>query len=157
MPFDKSLMLSLVNYAENINSSVDVPVAALIYNYTTGEKFYFHNQAYAMYDPTAHAEILGIRNICQKYKTNFLTNFDIYVTLEPCDMCAKAISIARFRRLYFGAYSPKCGGVDNGSKIFSSTTCLCIPEIISGIERSRCENILKKYFIKLRKREDNIL
>lgn len=157
MPFDKNLMLSLINYAENIDSVVDIPVAALIYNYTTEEKFYFHNQAYVEHDPTAHAEILGIRKICQKYKTNFLTDFDIYITLEPCDMCAKAISIARFRRLYFGAYSSKCGGVDHGSRIFSSSTCLYVPEIIGGVEKSRCEKILREYFVKLRKEEEDIL
>lgn len=154
MPFDKNLMISLITYAENLNSSTDIPVASLIYNYKNNERFYFHNQSYELCDPTAHAEILGIRALCKRFKTNFLTNCDIYITLEPCDMCAKAISIARFRRLYFGAYSEKWGGVDHGSWIFSSKTCLYKPEIIGGIESSRCEKILQNYFLQLREKKE---
>lgn len=153
MRFDKSLMLSLIEYAENIESTYDIPIASLLYNYKTKEKFFFHNQSYKQHDPTAHAEIVGIRELCHKYKTNFLTDFDIYVTLEPCDMCAKAISIARIRRLYFGAYSNKWGGVEHGSLVFSQKTCMFKPEVIGGIEVSRCEKILQEYFKHLREIE----
>ena len=97
-------------------------------------------------DPTAHAELLAIRAACEALKTPRLTDCDMYVTLEPCPMCAQAISFARIRRLYFGAYDPKGGGVENGPRIFSQPTCHHQPEVYGGINESECGELLREFF-----------
>ncbi|OJH31634.1 tRNA-specific adenosine deaminase [Wolbachia endosymbiont of Cylisticus convexus] len=96
-------------------------------------------------DPTAHAEMLTIR---KAFSTSVLYDADMYVTLEPCPMCAQAISFARIKRLYFGAYNPKGGGVENGAKIFQF--CTHIPEVYGGILETECSLLLKDFFEKLR-------
>lgn len=95
-------------------------------------------------DPTAHAEILAIRRACFSLKTEFLDDCDIYVTLEPCAMCAQAISLARIRRLYFGAYDQKCGAVTHGCRIFEHS--LHKPEIVGGVFEIQCKRILINFF-----------
>ena len=95
-------------------------------------------------DPTAHAEILAIRRACEILKTTILNECDMYVTLEPCAMCAQAISLARIRRLYFGAYDEKYGGVIHGTQIFHHS--LHKPEVIGGISETQCTEILKTFF-----------
>lgn len=97
-------------------------------------------------DPTAHAEVLAIRSACEILKSPRLTDCDLYVTLEPCAMCAQAISLARIRRLYFGAYDEKGGGVENGARIFSHTTCNHKPEVYGGISESECGELLREFF-----------
>ncbi len=87
-------------------------------------------------DPTAHAEMLAIKQACELLSTSTLYDSDIYVTLEPCPMCAQAISFARIKRLYFGAYNPKGGGIENGAKIFQF--CSHIPEVYGGILETEC-------------------
>lgn len=97
-------------------------------------------------DPTAHAEMLAIREACRVLGSDRLAQADLYVTLEPCAMCAGAISFARIRRLYFGAADQKGGAVINGPRFFSSTTCHHAPEIYPGIgEREACD-LLKAFF-----------
>ena len=97
-------------------------------------------------DPTAHAEILVIRQACKAVGTERLNGFDLYVTLEPCAMCAAAISFARVRRLYFGASDPKMGAVENGARFFSLATCHHAPEIYGGIGESDSSELLKAFF-----------
>jgi tRNA(Arg) A34 adenosine deaminase TadA len=97
-------------------------------------------------DPTAHAEILAIRTAAQKLSSERLTDLDLYVTLEPCAMCAAAISFARIRRLYFGAADEKGGAVVNGVRFFSSPTCHHVPETYSGIAESSAAALLKNFF-----------
>ncbi|WP_447933165.1 nucleoside deaminase [Wolbachia endosymbiont of Dactylopius coccus] len=99
-------------------------------------------------DPTAHAEMLAIKQACELLSTSTLYDSDIYVTLEPCPMCAQAISFARIKRLYFGAYNPKGGGIENGAKIFQF--CSHIPEVYGGILETECSFLLKDFFGKLR-------
>ncbi|QMV46507.1 nucleoside deaminase [Wolbachia pipientis] len=99
-------------------------------------------------DPTAHAEMLAIKRACELLSTSTLYDSDIYVTLEPCPMCAQAISFARIKRLYFGAYNPKGGGIENGAKIFQF--CSHIPEVYGGILETECSFLLKDFFEKLR-------
>ncbi|WP_264688504.1 nucleoside deaminase [Wolbachia endosymbiont (group A) of Sympetrum striolatum] len=99
-------------------------------------------------DPTAHAEMLSIKQACELLSTSTLYDSDIYVTLEPCPMCAQAISFARIKRLYFGAYNPKGGGIENGAKIFQF--CSHIPEVYGGILETECSFLLKDFFEKLR-------
>lgn len=97
-------------------------------------------------DVTAHAEILAIRGASKKLDTERLTGADLYVTLEPCAMCAAAISFARIRRLYYGAEDEKGGGVDHGGRFYSQPTCHHAPEVYSGIDGSEATSILKDFF-----------
>jgi len=98
------------------------------------------------HDPTAHAEINVIRARCKELGTQRIPDHDLYVTLEPCPMCASAISNARIRRVYYGAYDPKSGGIDHGPKIYSHDQCHHKPEIISGIKEKECADLLKDFF-----------
>ena len=97
-------------------------------------------------DPTAHAELLAIRAACQLLGSERLTGCDLYVTLEPCAMCAAAISFARIRRLYYGAEDEKSGAVDNGPRFFQSSTCHHAPEVYGGIMERPAADLLKEFF-----------
>lgn len=105
-----------------------------------------HNLTENNNDPTAHAELLAIRAACELLQTPRLVDCDLYVTLEPCPMCAQAISFARIRRLYFGAYDAKGGGVENGARVFAQSSCHHKPEIYGGIQESECAELLKRFF-----------
>jgi len=97
-------------------------------------------------DPTAHAEINVIRARCRELRTQRIPDHDLYVTLEPCPMCAAAISNARIRRVYFGAYDPKSGGVDHGARVFSHPQCHHKPEVTGGLMEKECSELLKGFF-----------
>jgi len=101
-------------------------------------------------DPTAHAEIRAIRLACQKLNTQRLNQCDLFVTLEPCTMCAAAISFARIRRLYYATADVKGGGVENGVRFFNQITCHHKPEIYSGINEQQSARLLKDFFEKRR-------
>jgi tRNA(Arg) A34 adenosine deaminase TadA len=105
-----------------------------------------HNLVIAGKDPTAHAEILAIREACLALGSERLLGHDLYVTLEPCAMCAAAISFARIRRLYFGAHDAKGGAVENGVRFFASSTCHHKPEVYGGIDETRAADLLRKFF-----------
>ena len=105
------------------------------------------NRVIELADPTAHAEMLALRAAAAALGAARLDGCDLYVTLEPCPMCAAAISLARIRRLTFGAYDPKGGGVDHGPRIFEQPTCHHRPEVIGGIEESRAAELLRKFFV----------
>ena len=109
-----------------------------------------HNLVIAAKDPTAHAEILAIRQACAAANSERLPGYDLYVTLEPCAMCAAAISFARIRRLYFGAAGEKEGAVENGVRFFASSACHHAPEVYGGIAEARASELLKRFFQKLR-------
>lgn len=104
------------------------------------------NRTLALKDPTAHAEILAIRAACERLGTERLVGCDIYVTLEPCAMCAAAISFARLRRLYWGAGDPKGGAVEHGPRLFTQPTCHHIPECYGGIRENEAAELLKAFF-----------
>jgi tRNA(adenine34) deaminase len=104
------------------------------------------NRTLADRDPTAHAELLAIRAAAKKLGSERLTGCDLYVTLEPCAMCAAAISFARIRRLYYGAADPKGGAVDNGVRLFAAPTCHHRPEVYGGIGESDAGALLKDFF-----------
>ncbi len=108
------------------------------------------NRMKALGDPTAHAEMLAIRTALAKRGTGRLDGCDLYVTLEPCAMCAGAIAHARLRRLYFAAEDSKAGAVENGIRLFAQPTCHHAPEVISGLGASRAETLLRDFFRKLR-------
>jgi len=97
-------------------------------------------------DPTAHAEMLALRDAAAKFGSERLIGCDLYVTLEPCTMCAAAISFARIRRLYFGASDPKGGAVESGVRFFNSPTCHHRPEVYGAIREAEAANILKEFF-----------
>jgi len=104
------------------------------------------NRTLEIRDPSAHAEMLAIRAACEAVSSERLPGFDIYVTLEPCPMCAQAISFARLRRLYFGASDPKGGGVEHGARIFAQESCHHKPEIYSAISATESAKILQDFF-----------
>lgn len=125
----------------------EVPVGAVVVEAATGGVIASaHNLCEALTDPTAHAEMLVIREAARKLRTTRLTECDLYVTLEPCAMCAQAIAFARIRRVYFGAYDPKGGGVEHGARVFHQATCHHHPEVIGGIEEANCAAILRDFF-----------
>jgi tRNA(adenine34) deaminase len=104
------------------------------------------NQTMADRDPTAHAELIAIRAAAAALGSERLTDCDLYVTLEPCAMCAAAMSFARIRRLYFGAPDPKGGAVEHGVRFFAAPTCHHKPEVYGGINESECATLLKDFF-----------
>ncbi len=104
------------------------------------------NRTEADNDPTAHAEILALRAAAASRKSPRLPGCDLVVTLEPCPMCAHAISLFRIRRLIFGAYDPKGGGVDHGPRIFESSSCHHRPEIVGGVRETEAATVLRDFF-----------
>jgi tRNA(adenine34) deaminase len=104
------------------------------------------NRTLADKDPTAHAELLAIRAAAAKLGSERLIDCDLYVTLEPCAMCAAAMSFARIRRLYFGAADPKGGAVEHGVRFFTQATCHHRPEVYGGINESEAAVLLKEFF-----------
>lgn len=123
----------------------EVPIGAAI---TVGGRIVAHagNRTLAGDDPTAHAEILAIRMAAAALGSQRLVDADLYVTLEPCAMCAGAISFARIRCLYFGAADPKGGAVEHGPRFFSQPTCHHAPEIYGGLRESECAALLRDFF-----------
>jgi tRNA(adenine34) deaminase len=125
----------------------EVPVGAVLVDGETGEVLARgHNLVETDKDPTAHAELLAIREAAQRLGAKRLTRADLYVSLEPCPMCAQAIALARLRRLIFGAYDPKGGGVEHGPRIFAQPTCHHRPEVIGGVQERRAGSLLKTFF-----------
>jgi tRNA(adenine34) deaminase len=104
------------------------------------------NSPRAAHDPTAHAEMLAIRAACAALGDERLSGCDLYVTLEPCTMCAAAISFARVRRLYFGALDPKGGAVESGVRFFAQATCHHAPEIYGGLREAEAAALLRAFF-----------
>lgn len=123
----------------------DVPIGAVIIH-NDQPIAVAGNKVEQLNDPTAHAEMLVIQQAARALGAPRLPECDLYVTLEPCSMCATAISFARIRRLYFGAFDPKGGGVDHGPRIFDQKTCHHSPEIIGGLEEQATGQLLKDFF-----------
>lgn len=127
----------------------EVPVGAVIAG-PEGIIAQAGNRTRELHDPTAHAEILAIRAACDALGQDRLTGYDLYVTLEPCPMCAAAISNARIARLYYGAADPKSGGVAQGPRIFAHPQCHHVPEVYDGIAAQSSEDLLKHFFAERR-------
>ncbi|MBF0325961.1 MAG: nucleoside deaminase [Alphaproteobacteria bacterium] len=104
------------------------------------------NRVEELADPTAHAEILAIRQAAEAIGNVRLDGCDLYVSLEPCPMCAAAISLARLRRLVFGAYDPKSGGTEHGARVFDHATCHHRPELVGGVREAEAAALLKSFF-----------
>jgi tRNA(adenine34) deaminase len=109
-----------------------------------------HNQPRLLRDPTAHAEILAIRAACTVLGDERLVGCDLYVTLEPCPMCAGAISFARIRRLYYAASDPKGGGVEHGPRVFNQVTCHHAPDVYGGFREQEAAALLRDFFAQRR-------
>jgi len=130
--------------------SGEVPIGAVLVDADGNIVASAHNLTETTCDPTAHAEILAIRMRCDAVGAPRLPDHDLYVTLEPCAMCAAAIAAARIRRVYFGAYDPKGGGVDHGPRIFTQPTINHKPDVYGGIDEAACAAPLQEFF-KLRR------
>jgi tRNA(Arg) A34 adenosine deaminase TadA len=129
----------------------EVPVGCAIIDRGTGQILAkTHNLCESKNNPTLHAEIVAISLACKKINNKNLSNCDIYITLEPCAMCASAISHAKIKRVYYSAPDEKQGAVENGIRFFNSKSCLHRPEIYSGIMKNESETLLRDFFAKLR-------
>ena len=128
----------------------EVPVGAVLVDAAGEFVDASGNRVERDHDPTAHAEMLVLRAGAAKLGTKHLDGCDLYVTLEPCPMCAAAIGFARLRRLYFAAYDPKGGGVEHGPRIFDQPTCHHRPEIYGGIAEHAAADLLRRFFRKRR-------
>ena len=138
-------MAVAIDAARRAGALGEVPVGAVIIRdgqvLATG-----HNRPRAAHDPTAHAEMIAIRDAAGAIGDERLTGCDLYVTLEPCTMCAGAISFARIRRLYYGAADPKGGAVDSGVRFFAQPTCHHVPEVYSAVGETEAATLLKEFF-----------
>ncbi len=150
--FDNHCMHKALEFAMIAQQKGDIPIGAVIYDpkqkkiISSG-----YNSNNISYDPTAHAEIVAIRNACNVMNSKRLEGCHLYVTLEPCAMCAAAISYARIERLYFGGYDSKFGAVDSNIKIYQSNLSLYVPQVYSGILEKESISLLQKYFTNQRK------
>ncbi len=136
-----------LNLAQKAAKTDEVPVGSVIVNPENGEILaQAYNQSAHSGDATAHAEILAIQQACAKLKTTRLWGLDLYVTLEPCTMCAAAISFARIAHLYFGATDEKGGAVISGVRFYEAPTCHHRPQYTGGICAEECSQILKDFF-----------
>lgn len=129
----------------------EVPVGAVIVDNKTNQIIVkSYNQNITLNDATAHAEMLAIKAACQIKNNSRLDDCDLYVTLEPCPMCAFALSLSRIKRIYYAVSDPKFGGIDNGPRIFSYKTCHHKPEIYGDINAEESIKLLKDFFTKKR-------
>lgn len=133
--------------AEAAAARGEAPVGAVLVDPATGMVLArAGNRTLADNDPTAHAEMLAIRAAAAALKSQRLTGLDLYVTLEPCAMCAAAVSFARIRRLYYGAADAKGGGVAHGGRFFSQPTCHHAPDVYGGIGEQAAQRLLRDFF-----------
>ena len=128
----------------------EVPIGAVIVENSGNIVARAGNETRARLDPSAHAEVLAIREACTVLKTERLVNCDMYVTLEPCAMCAALIANARIRRIYFAASDPKSGGIQQGARIFDRKQTHHVPEVYSGIGEEKAAKLLRNFFSKKR-------
>jgi tRNA(adenine34) deaminase len=131
--------------AENAGKAGEVPIGCVIVR-DGAVIARAGNRTLTDRDPTAHAEVLALREAARALGSERLTGCDLYVTLEPCTMCAAAISFARIRRLYFGALDPKGGAVDSGVRFFAAPTCHHAPEVYPAVGETRAATLLRDFF-----------
>jgi|TARA_B110000305_G_scaffold162063_1_gene179336 tRNA(Arg) A34 adenosine deaminase TadA len=142
----KSFMSKALVQARAAANRGEVPVGAVIVDGAGKVIALAGNRTRELSDPTAHAEVLAIRAACSALGAERLTGCDLYVTLEPCPMCAAAISNARIGRLYYGASDPKSGGVEQGPRVFSHAQCHHAPEVYDGIDAVASQKLLRDFF-----------
>ncbi|EHL95818.1 cytidine and deoxycytidylate deaminase zinc-binding region [Acetobacteraceae bacterium AT-5844] len=125
----------------------EVPVGAVVTDASGTVLARAGNRVEEMHDPTAHAEILALRAAAALRGSPRLPDCTLTVTLEPCPMCAQAASFFRLRRVVFGAYDPKGGGVEHGARIFQASSCHHTPELIGGVREGECTSLLRDFFV----------
>lgn len=145
----RSYMQTALQEARAAGQRGEVPVGAVVVG-PDGVLAQAGNRTRELNDPTAHAEMLAIRAACAALRQERLTGCDLYVTLEPCPMCAAAISNARIARLYYGAADPKSGGVAQGPRIFAHPQCHHAPQVYDSIDATASEVLLKDFFAQRR-------
>lgn len=128
----------------------EVPVGAVVTDATGAVLAAAGNEVEARNDPTAHAEMLALRAAARRLGSTRLPGCTLTVTLEPCPMCAQAASFFRIKRLIFGAYDPKGGGVEHGARVFAAPSCHHVPEVIGGLRESDCAALLRAFFAERR-------
>ena len=144
---DEDYMQQALVLARQAFAADEVPIGCVIVNPASGAVISSaYNLSQHGSDATAHAEILAIQSACTKLRQNRLRGMDMYVTLEPCTMCAAAISFARINHLFFGAYDQKGGGVKNGVKFYDQPTCHHRPQVTGGLLEEECSTLLKDFF-----------
>lgn len=147
MQGENKYMILAIEAAKKAAAEGEIPVGAILVNHLTGHTVAVaSNRTEQDHDATAHAELLALRGGGKIFGTPRLADCDLYVSLEPCPMCAAAISMARIRRLYFGAYDPKSGGVEHGPRIFSHAACHHKPEVYGGLHEQDCAALMKDFF-----------
>ncbi len=151
MPEFTTFMETALDQARRAGLRGEIPVGAALVSPDGTVVVRDGNRMREMCDPTAHAEMQVIRAACASLGTERLTGFDLYVTLEPCAMCAAAIAAARIRRLYYGARDVKSGGVEQGARVFSHTQTHHAPEIFPGIAETECAALMRDFFAKKRR------
>ena len=155
LKMQEKYMKIAIELAKKAYNQDEVPIGAVIVDNENDEIIaQTYNLCEHIADSTAHAEILAIQEACKKLGQNRLRNCDLYVTLEPCTMCAAAISFSRIENLYFGAYDKKGGAVENGVKFYEQNSCHHRPNVFSGILEDECSKLLKDFFKAKRKKND---
>ncbi len=141
-----SHMQTALNEARAAAQRGEVPVGAVVIDPVSGATFAAGNRTRELNDPSAHAEILAIRAACAARGSERLPGYHLYVTLEPCPMCAAVIGFSRIACLYYGAEDPKSGGVDHGARVFSHPQAHHTPEVYGGIDERECSALLQSFF-----------
>ena len=124
----------------------EVPVGAVVTDAAGAVLALAGNEVEARQDPSAHAEILALRAAAARREAKWLLDGTLWVTLEPCPMCAQAASLFRLRRVVFGAYDPKGGGVDHGARVFAASSCHHVPEVVGGVRETEAGALLRGFF-----------
>ena len=144
---DESIVKKALKMARNAFDNDEVPVGAVLFHSKTHKIIaQAYNKTMQKHDATAHAEIEVLKKACKKLGTDKLVGYSLFVTLEPCAMCATAISLARIDTLYFGAYDPKTGGVCQGPAIYTHPQIHHKPDVVGGIYADICGQLLKDFF-----------
>ncbi|MDP2205050.1 MAG: nucleoside deaminase [Alphaproteobacteria bacterium] len=147
MQGENKYMMRAIELARLAAAAGEIPVGAVLVDAASGDIVAeAHNLTERDHDATAHAEVLVLRAAGAALQAARLPDCDLYVTLEPCPMCAAAISFARIRRLYFGAYDPKSGGVENAAPFYAQPTCHHRPDVYGGLHEQDCAQLMKDFF-----------
>lgn len=143
MPHPIARLLAIAKTAAELG---EVPIAASVVGPDGVAVATYHNEVEQRRDATAHAELLAIQMACRKLGRKSLEDYTLYVTLEPCAMCATAAAHAKIGKIIYGAYDPKGGGIEHGARIFTHPTCHHTPEIIGGVMEAECGDVLREFF-----------
>ena len=144
-------METLITFAEQAAASGEVPIAAALIAPDGTVIVTAHNEVELRKDATAHAELLVLQKASAALGRKYLEEFTLMVTLEPCAMCAQAASLAKVKKVIFGAYDPKGGGVEHGARVYAQATCHHAPEVVGGVMESECGALLQDFFKARRK------